>query len=203
MPSPVFQDVFYFGASGSKKVEVGVESSPSVKLPIDFSANAIRTFIGILEGRKIRDIVYSNGTDEINLDCPASLADTLALGDKYDVPFFRELWKLAIRVLAENGGEHALMAFSAAYSVGDGPLAKAALKHCKGISNPLRFSECEVEKMGWKSWLRIVRAWDHASMYDGHKNSLVCFSKQSSWQRLGDYYIVEEEVNTKALQNRN
>lgn len=199
MPSPIFQDVFYFGASGSKKVEVGVQPSPPVKLPIDFSANAIRTFFAILEGRKIREIDFSNGTDETNVDCTASLMEANALGDKYDVPFFRGAWRSAILDLAEEGGEHALMAFSAACSAGDKTLAKVTIKKCKGNFNPCRYPASQVERIGWKSWLRIIGAWDNLRIRD----SVTYFDHNKHWERLGEYLQFEDPASSKAIHSRN
>jgi len=166
-----------------------------VKLPIDFSANAIRTFFGLLEGRNIHEIVYSNGTDEIKVDCVASLTDALALGDKYDIPFFPGIWKSAIRELAKQGGDNALLAFGAAYCAGDRPLAKAVISQCKGISNPLRFSASKVEWMGWKSWLQIIRAWD---LYTSTEDEGILFNENYHWVALTKHLFIWEEVSLEA-----
>jgi hypothetical protein len=139
------------------------------------------------------------------VDCTASLTDALVLGDKYDVPFFRGLWKLAILDLADKGGEHALMAFSAACYAGDNTLAKAALKQCKGISNPLRFPTSKVERMGWKAWLQIVRAWDSAFLFSGNKafrHNAISFDKDYSWAELGDRLRLDADVSSRILRSR-
>jgi len=123
------------------------------------------------------------------------LTDALALGDKYDIAFFRGLWKSAIRDLAKEGMDYALLAFSAACCAGDNPLAKFAISQCKGIPNPMQFTAAKVEWMGWRSWRQIIRAWD---LHTSSEVKGTIFNEESHWGALSKHLFKREEVSSKA-----
>lgn len=133
-----------------------------IEIKLDCSLSAAKWFFGILEGRKLEELLKETGQRDQPFSATLDdLRQALRLADSYDIPFFSRLLNDFIfsHEFRTGGTANPLIAFALGIDLGNVQLARFAVKRMAPLGSPTMFNKLTARALGLDTWWCLVHAY--------------------------------------------